>query len=288
LEHAFILLAYRAPEQVARLCRRLTEAGSAVFVHFDARSGERPKRQLQAALEGITPVHLLPSVPTPWGSFGIVTATLAGVEAALADERGFTHFTSVSGQDYPIRPVEEFNRFLEEHEGRSFIPHFRLGPGPWEAGGGIGRLDRWYFRPGNARLHVPNKFFPFPPRRRPPDGIEPFGGTAHWTLTRACAERAVDVARRPDVRRYFRYAFIPDELYFQSVLASSPLAGTLVNEDLRYAYWVRGIPHPRLLEVADLPRLAESGAFIARKFDAEGDAGLLDAIDRDLLGIPVR
>jgi hypothetical protein len=287
LRHAFIVLAHRAPEQVAQLCRRLTEAGSGVFVHFDSRAGEAPKRELRAALDGVTDVHLLPSRRTGWGTFEIVAVTLEGLEAALTDERGFSRFTSLTGQDYPIRPVGELNRFLQENGERSFVRHFRLGPGPWETGGGIGRVDRWHLRAGNGRLHLPNKFFPFPPRRRPPEGVEPFGGSAHWTLTRACAEHAVAMGRRRDVRRYFRYAFIADELFFQSVLAGSPLAGTLVNDDLRFVHWTHP-PHPDLLTKADIPRMAKSQRFIARKFDAEQHPGVLDAIDRELLGIGVR
>jgi hypothetical protein len=92
---------------------------------------------------------------------------------------------------------------------------------------------------------------------------------------------------RPDVLRFFRTVDVPDEILFQSILLSSPLRESVVNDDLRHIVWKAGISHPELLTTDDLPELERSGDFFARKFDLAVDAGVLDEIDRRLLGAAV-
>jgi hypothetical protein len=78
---------------------------------------------------------------------------------------------------------------------------------------------------------------------------------------------------------------IPEEIFFQTVLVNSPLRETLVNRALHYTAWPGG-PHPKTLGVEDFPTLAASDVLYARKFDVERDSLVLDAIDRELLGLP--
>jgi hypothetical protein len=89
------------------------------------------------------------------------------------------------------------------------------------------------------------------------------------------------------VLRFFRFADVAEELMFHTVLLSSPLRDSVVNDDLRYIVWKPGVSHPELLTAADLPELERSGDFFGRKFDAAVDAAVLDEIDQRLLGAPV-
>jgi hypothetical protein len=95
------------------------------------------------------------------------------------------------------------------------------------------------------------------------------------------------VESRPNVVNFFRHVDIPDELFFQTVIMNSELAGSVVNDNLRYIDWTRG-PRPALLEARDLPTLRASPKLFARKFDAFHDAEILDLIDTQLLREPER
>ena len=111
-----------------------------------------------------------------------------------------------------------------------------------------------------------------------------------WALSRSAAEYVTEVVERePGLVRFFKHTFIPEEMFFQTILGNSPLRDrltTLPDPDcygLHYIDWHRRLAHPETLRAADFPRLASTAAFFARKFDGTADEALLDAIDADLL-----
>ena len=85
--------------------------------------------------------------------------------------------------------------------------------------------------------------------------------------------------RDPELVRFFHRSAVPDESFFQTILMNSPLAGTLVNDDLRYVDWSEGAASPRVLTAFDLERMIRSSALFARKFDPRVDRGVIDALD---------
>jgi hypothetical protein len=80
------------------------------------------------------------------------------------------------------------------------------------------------------------------------------------------------------VVRFFERAYIPDELFFQTILMSSTVAETVVDSNVRYLDWSRR-PAPAILGVGDLEAMLASGALFARKFDITVDAKILDLLD---------
>jgi hypothetical protein len=144
------------------------------------------------------------------------------------------------------------------------------------------RLTRYHWHGSvlGRRVRLPNRLMPLTLRRSLPAGLEPHDGSAHWCLSRACLEYVV--ARDPEIIRFFRRSAVPDEAFFQTILMSSPLAPTIVNDDLRYIDWSEGRPSPRVLTMADLETLKASHALFARKFDTRVDAAVLDALDEHI------
>ena len=116
-----------------------------------------------------------------------------------------------------------------------------------------------------------------------PAGLQPHGGGAYWCLSRECVEYVARfVAERPDVVSFFRRVDIPDEIFFHTILMSSPLSDSIVNDNLRYIDWTRG-RRPAILETRDFEALRDSPKLFARKFDVLQDENVLDVIDRELL-----
>jgi hypothetical protein len=68
------------------------------------------------------------------------------------------------------------------------------------------------------------------------------------------------------------------------VVMNSDLAGTVVNDNLRYIDWSRD-RRPAVLGIEDLERLRTSTKLFGRKFDVGRDSAILDAIDRELLDV---
>jgi hypothetical protein len=86
---------------------------------------------------------------------------------------------------------------------------------------------------------------------------------------------------RPEIVRYFEHAYLPDELFFQTLLGESAHAASIVDDNLRYVDWST-TPAPKILTMDDLPALLASEKLFARKFDETVDADVLDALDERL------
>ncbi len=221
-------------------------------------------------------VLLLPRHRCHWGAFGQVEATLEGVSAVLKAPEKLDYAVLLTGQDYPLRPPSAIEQTLQQAAGGSFMSL-------WPATGRF--LDRvrywhWFGRVFGRRVRIPHRFLPLTVERPLPGGLEPFTGTPHWCLSRACLEFIGDaMAHRPELVRSFRWTAHPDEAFFQTILMSSPLTRTIVDDDLRFIDHPPGDASPRVLTLDDLGGLLESRALFARKFDPRVDSKVLDALD---------
>jgi hypothetical protein len=91
------------------------------------------------------------------------------------------------------------------------------------------------------------------------------------------------VRDHPEFASVFRRVFIPDELFFQTILVNSELRNRIVNDDLRYIRWTATGSGPEVLLVDDFDRLRDTESLFARKFDQGADGRVLDLIEEHLL-----
>jgi hypothetical protein len=277
---AYIVSAYKNPEQFGRLVRRLQTEGASFVVHVDRKTSDLVFREMVRTVDGLPGVRFLPRHVSHWGGFGHVRATLKGMDDLLARDVQFDYAVLLTGQDYPLRSAERIERFLAGAEGRSFMSHWPLPHLPWGERGGLERVEDWHLIT-YRRLH-----FSLPLRRRIPGGLRPYGGGAYWCLARRVVEYVhgfIDQNRA--YVRFFEHALIPDELFFQTIVLNSPLRETIVNDNLRYIDWSRE-PAPAVLGMEDFPKLTASGKLFARKFDMAADAKILDLLDECIVEKP--
>jgi hypothetical protein len=274
----YLIRAHTAPEQLARLVGRLNEGDVRFYVHVNKLTDDETFAAMQAGLAGRENVVWVPRVKCYWGGFSLLRATLVGIESILASGDLPDHAVLLSGQDYPLRPPTEIERYFAARNGRNLLNHFRLPAPEWAGeGGGLNRLRYPHFE----RARYKTRLLRLPVPRRLPEGLEPYGGMAFWALTgETLAWLMRFLGERPEVLRFFRRTKMPDELFFQTVLLSS-LAETVDNELLHYLDWSSGSAHPATLTVADLPKLRASGRLFARKFDASVDSEILDLLDAE-------
>lgn len=69
-----------------------------------------------------------------------------------------------------------------------------------------------------------------------------------------------------------------DEIVFQSVLLNSPLASTVISEDLREIDFPARSPNPRILTLGHWDQLMRSTNLWARKFDPAIDAAIIEKL----------
>jgi hypothetical protein len=281
----WIVLTHDRPGQTGRLVERLHRPQDRIFLHVDRAVDLRPFRE---ALGGLPDgVEFLPRYRSRWGTYGIASATLAGMRAAVTENCDYA--LVISGQDYPIKPIDALRDHLRAAEGAAFMRYFALPEPDWpQIDGGMWRLTRRHYRIGRWSIRLPNRVTPFVPLRRMPLGLEPYAGPNWWCLPRYCLQYILGfLDARPEVARFYRRAAFPAESMLQTVLMNSPLREHVLFEDLRYIAWVHGEAHPLTLDGSHFPLMVNSGAFLARKFDAMRTPELLDLIDQRLLGLDV-
>lgn len=281
---AYVVLAHKAPRQLARLVARLQPGP--VFVHIDAAV---PRAAFAAFGEAGAQATFVARHRSGWASWGLVAAALEGLRAAQS-VAGWTHVQLLSGEDYPLWPAEWIADLLAGHPDESFIAQWGLPARVWGADGGMARI-RYRHMPVRRR----RAFLPIP--RRMPAGIRPYGGSMYWCLSRAASAEVLRWAQeRAEVVRFYRRAWIPDEMFVPTVLMNSPERERVINETLTFIRWpAPESPHPAILRTGDFEALstASSGPsrqsgygrvkLYARKFDETVDSHVLDLVDERLL-----
>jgi Core-2/I-Branching enzyme len=290
---AYIVLAHRAPKQVALLLSALRSSSARLYLHVDRRMPLKPFTRAVSAI-GVHDAVVLPRHASRWGGIEVVDATLDGFSRGLAD--GCEYFVLISGQDFPLRPSDEIVAYLASSQARSYLQYW-----PVEAsvhrfhgrdrtefyayyvfgrrniciprGDDVSHLNR-RGRALNALLRV-RTAFKLP--RHHPRYARPFMGSAWLNLSRVAVEYILEfVNDHPDYRRYHEHTWVPDEMFFQTILLGTDFANTheVVGDNLRFLKHGPGY-HPRTLVAADLREIIGSRKLFARKFDSEADSDVL-------------
>jgi hypothetical protein len=273
---AYVISAYKYPHQLGRLLRRLSTPTASFSIHVDRKTRPDVFKAMRVEAQDVPNVRFLPRHVSHWGGWGHVRATLKGLADVLEHSAGFDYLVLLTAQDYPLRSSPAIEQFLGGAGGRTFMNHWPLPFPLWEPRGGLDRLEDWHLIT-YRKLHLA-----LPLRRRLPGGLRPYGGGAYWCMARPVAEHVHEfVQRNPDYVRFFKHVFVPDELFFQTIVLNSPLRDSVVNDNLRFIDWSEN-PGPTILRMEHLPKLLDSGKLFARKFDATIDAAILDALDHEL------
>lgn len=304
----YLVTAYGNQTHLARLARRLADprAPTRVAVQWDG-SKERLAPRIRAL--GIDVLEVPWAVN--WGDATYLDAVLRSMRVL----RGSEWLVVLSGQDYPLRPVEEFHDLLAtapfagilhlrqiepgtgtEEQRRYFFRHHWLPQPVWRTLGGARGVGRavhlatrlpvmrahTYFRP---RPHGLPGAFATRVRQHPFTGsMRCVIGPDYFALRRELVEELLDSAEHEaDLLRYFRRTAIPTESWFHTVLARRHSA-ELRNHALHFTRFEHR-QHPRLLGEDDIEDASASGRYFARKFD-DSSAAVLDRIDKELLGSP--
>jgi len=288
---AYLILAHKNPQQLSRLINKLESRNTKIFIHIDKKSNIKQFKRIISPYVKIIPQR----EDGKWGRIGLVKAMISGLKV-IAKEK-FDYVLLLSGQDYPIKSNEVITQFFEINNGKSFMHYFPI-PSKDLPNGGMDRINRYHFNLGKKRkfprLNHPktlkgkllNSLFSiyFKTPRTFPDYLKPYCGS-QWSSFHINAVRYVldFLNEHPDYLKYHKYSHIPDEMFFQSILLNSTLAGDIIATDLRYSDWKKPNMHlPAILKSEDFREILESDQLFARKFDTQIDQKILDIIDSSI------
>jgi len=221
---AYILLCHKDPEGIIAQARRLTAAGDFIAIHFDARAAPADFTKIRTALDAnASVVFAAKRLKCGWGAWSLVDATLLAVQAAVDAFPRATHFYMLSGDCMPIKTAEFAHKFLDR-EDVDFVESFDFYNSDWIKTG-IKEQRLIYRHWFNERTHKRLFYASMDVQRRlglarkVPSDIQMQIGSQWWCLRRRTIEALFKFAqRRPDVMRFFRTTWIPDETFFQTLV----------------------------------------------------------------------
>jgi hypothetical protein len=135
---AYIVSAYKLPDQLVRLVSTLDTGDSHFLVHVDKKTDDEVFRRMTAPLRDHSNVHFLERHRCFYGGFGHVKATLKGIDEIVRQRLPFDYVILLTGQDYPIKSNRQIEEFFSRHEGRSFMEYFSMPSDGWVGGSNRG------------------------------------------------------------------------------------------------------------------------------------------------------
>lgn len=283
MKHAFLIMAHGNYSLLSRLIKKLDHEDNTVFIHIDAKSAFTDEdQQLLKQSCHHSQVHLIRRYRITWGGYSQIDLELRLLEAAVG--KGYDYYHYLSGADFLIKPMGEFHAFFEKYNGCEFVEfhpdsftqkhkhrfaqyHFfremcgrdRKNPLYWLNGVSV-RLQKYILRIDRTRK--------FPDTQ--------FRSGANWcSITHEFAKYLL--SKEPLIRKMFAYSSCADEVFLQTVLASSPFADNVyghrhgvagVDACLRSIDWSRQgstISSPHVYTVEDYEELMASDNLICRK-----------------------
>ncbi|MGI1662414.1 DUF5928 domain-containing protein [Palleronia sp. KMU-117] len=221
---AFLLLCHRDPAGVLQLVADLTAPGDLVAIHYDARAPKAEFQILADALKNNPSVTFARRrIRCGWGEWSLVEATLQALSAARDAFPEATHFYLISGDCRPIKSAEHVHAALDRDDADR-IESVDFHTSGWIKTGF--QEERLIYRHiFNERRHKRLYYASIAAqkalglRRRPPPGLQIRIGSQWWCLRRATVDAILDFCqRRPEVIRFFRRTWIPDEIFFQTLV----------------------------------------------------------------------
>lgn len=274
---AHLILAHSDPQQLGRLIDRLQHDNAYFFIHIDKKSAMDPFMFLAEQRQ----VYWVKNrVKVQWGAYSIVEATLNGFEEITNSGFKIDYVNLLSGADYPIKSTNEIHRFFEINKGRIYTEYYAVNKEWKEA---MPRLTQYhlthYAFPGKYQVQKwLNRLMPV---RTMPDNLEAVGRSQWFSMSTEAVFCILDYLKNhPEVVRFFKLTWAPDEIIFQTILYNSELKDKLVNDNLRYIVWADGKASPEILTENNREGLFASDALFARKFDMLKHPEIMDALDR--------
>jgi hypothetical protein len=274
----YVVTSWTAPAQTERLLARLRrDSPDARLIVSHDRKMPAPDRARLAVLGAEL---RLTAEPITWGDATYLRSVLDIIASADLDDGDW--ITILTGQDYPLRPLAEYEHhlascgadmLLEETEDDPNLPalleRYRSR---------FYRLPHWTDRHRIRQVmkHIPGLKMSLQPRGLPPylqrrrlrtpfrDGFTLYKGADLFALSGRAA--AVLAQADPKLLRYYAHTRVPSESYVHTVLRNDPSLRNL-PEMIHHAVWKS--PHPEWLTTADLDEMLQSGRWFARKFRPE-------------------
>lgn len=310
----YLIQAHKNPKQLKRLIECLDDSISEFYIHIDLKSNFSSFKEI---INKPNVFFIDNRVDCIWGDYSQVQATLNLLQNALSNPQKEGHLIFLSGQDYPIKPLHDFDEFLKIYGDHEFIS-YSFNPIPLESEIFIERIEKYkinlssergdflllppFFKCSfkdkrayvkhlvKGRIHF-NEFISIFINKREALFDFYYKGSQWWCLKSSTALQILNyyLNDKEKIDTYFKYTFCPDELFFHTIIKKIMQNDNSIKimPNLHFIDWNRsGVTLPVTFQEADFDILFKQpdNKMFARKFDIECCERILDLIDEKKMG----
>lgn len=290
LTHAIIIMAHQNYSQLRHLVEYFSR-GCYVFIHIDRKSDISQEQIADLkSMDNVTDVYQKYTIH--WGGFSMLKCEMFLLKRAI-NKCNANYIHLISGEDYPIKPLDTFLSTFEQAMGINFLSYIHLPHPKWQ-NNTYERFEYYYpfdfFHDRTKSRQAAEKWRDFQKkwhiRRSIPHYFDHlYGGSQWFSITRDAATLLLDYTRRhSSFYRRLRFTFAPEETYVHTVLLNLLPVGKVMNTNLRFIRWkYENGNAPANLGVEHFHLLAGATCLFARKFTYPLCRQLTDKIDKYLL-----
>ena len=286
MKQAILILAFQNVQHLQQIVDYLDDNFS-FYIHIDKKSKIEDKELDILRLNPKVKV-LEKKYKVNWGGFNLTRAILYLAGQALNDDK-VEYLHVISGSDFPIKNSDQINRLISDNKQKEHLENFSLPYQHWESGG-LNRLEYFYLTDIlNAQSSIGNKIINMlvtiqkvlkVKRSVKADFPKLYGGSTWWSLSADCFRSVFNyLHENPDYMSRFKFTWIADEFFFQTIIMNLSFADRVENNNLRMIIWESpDQPHPKVLTDVDYLKLSESSQLFARKFAPGESDSLLELL----------
>lgn len=263
---AVLILAHKNFNQVRRLINTLKNDNVDVFMHVDKKAGFNQN--------DFKDINLIDKrFDIGWGDSSMVDATIYSLNYIL-NNKDYTHFILMSGQDYLIKPISDIVQFLDLNKEKNYIT--------------IGKIEDENTKNRYLKYRFKNKYLDkisvkLLKRKDIFENMTPCWGSQWWILNQKVIKYIVK-KYNDEFNKKIKYTSCMDEVFIQTILYNSKFKDTIVCDNKYYIDWSnhkKGLNkgNPDVLTQKDFNKIIESNKFFCRKVDINEDEKLLDMLD---------
>lgn len=269
MQHAVAITAYTDFDALWNLVTALDPRCYRTFVHVDAKSSIGGEQIAKLTAHGCRVVR---KHAVPWGGYAHLLAVLDLLEMALErDDVEYVHV--VSGQDYPAASFDEMKRACD---GRIYMTVTPLENASEQVRTRYETYNVFWFLQAHGwlygRLDAMSSYLQRVLRiRRRGLGVhrELYKGMIWTSLPAEVCRFVLGCPEKARWLRALRTTYVPEELFFQTLIMNSRYRDSVVRTNLRYTDWsFRNGSCPAVLDVSDLEPIVRSRPLFVRKMDS--------------------
>lgn len=271
-KYALIIQCHTNVEQVNMIIDFFNDDRFDIFLHVDKKSNI-----IKEIKQNFNVIVIDDRIDIKWADFSQVQATLKLFEAVKRSKNIYKYIHFISGQDYPVKNIEDLVVFFDNMSGEC-IEAVKL-PNETFTCFGEDRYSVYYpkwmidrtsnkakriIRVAYRELILKTKIF----KRKFILINDIYCGSSWFSITQECMEYILEfLSKNSFYSNFFENSIYPDEMFFQTIIMNSKFKEKVTQNNFRYIDWNKEYQNgsPKDLYNKDLLNAIDSENFFARK-----------------------